>query len=137
MKNTYSSLAGMVNVVFTAAMILLTYRFGMQVNGLVFVLLIIGCVLFPVIQPVCIYKKAKKKVSEIPGDMQIAISDKGISVYGDESKTEIPYKKFVKVVRDSQMVILMLSTGAGYMLSNRTLGEQKEEVYEYIRIRTE
>ena len=51
MRQTYHSMAGMCNLVFTVAMILLTAKFWSQSGEVLQVLMLIGCLLFPVIQP--------------------------------------------------------------------------------------
>ena len=57
MRQTYRSMAGMCNLVFTVAMILLTAKFWSQSGEVLQVLMLIGCLLFPVIQPAAIYAK--------------------------------------------------------------------------------
>ena len=62
MRQTYRSMAGMCNLVFTVAMILLTAKFWSQSGEVLQVLMLIGCLLFPVIQPAAIYAKVRRRL---------------------------------------------------------------------------
>lgn len=66
MRQTYRSMAGMCNLVFTVAMILLTAKFWSQSGEVLQVLMLIGCLLFPVIQPAAIYAKARRQAAAVP-----------------------------------------------------------------------
>ena len=57
MRQTYRSMAGMCNLVFTVAMIVLAAKFWSQSGEILQVLMLIGCLLFPVIQPAAIMRK--------------------------------------------------------------------------------
>ena len=65
MRQTYRSMAGMCNLVFTVAMILLTAKFWSQSGEVLQVLMLIGCLLFPVIQPAAIYAKARRQAAAV------------------------------------------------------------------------
>ena len=58
MSRTYRSVAGVCNMVFTVAMILFTAKFFRTSGDLMQMLMLFGCLLFPVIQPIAIYLKA-------------------------------------------------------------------------------
>ena len=47
MRQTYRSMAGMCNLVFTVAMILLTAKFWIQSGEVLQVVMVLGCLLFP------------------------------------------------------------------------------------------
>ncbi|NCC78298.1 MAG: YcxB family protein, partial [Clostridia bacterium] len=59
MYGIYKSMVGLVNVIFTAAMVLLTAKYWSEVNWYLKGLLILGLSLFTVIQPLLIYRRAK------------------------------------------------------------------------------
>ena len=61
MRQTYRSMAGMCNLVFTVAMIVLAARFWSRSGEVLQVMMLIGCLLFPVIQPAAIYAKARRQ----------------------------------------------------------------------------
>ena len=77
MRQTYRSMAGMCNLVFTVAMILLTAKFWSQSGEVLQVLMLIGCLLFPVIQPAAIYLPWNRlRVTKQPG-MVLVLSGAG------------------------------------------------------------
>ena len=59
MRQTYRSMAGMCNLVFTVAMILLTAKFWSQSGEVLQVLMLIGCLLFPRFSPPVISPRGK------------------------------------------------------------------------------
>lgn len=80
MRQTYRSMAGMCNLVFTVAMILLTAKFWSQSGEVLQVLMLIGCLLFPVIQPAAIYAKARRQAAAVPQDVRLTFDEKGLLV---------------------------------------------------------
>ena len=132
MTRTYKSLVGLVNVIFTVAMILLTIRFWAETSDLFRVLMVLGCILFPVIQPLAIYGNSVKQLENLPKDMELLFNEGGIRVFvGDESEL-IRWNKVRNAIKRSNMLVVMSDDSHGYMLTNRALGDQKEELYEYI-----
>lgn len=61
MRQTYHSVAGMRNVVFTAAMIRLTVKCWERSRDMVQVLLLFVCLLFPAFQPIGIYFRGRRR----------------------------------------------------------------------------
>lgn len=83
MRQTYRSMAGMCNLVFTVAMILLTAKFWSQSGEVLQVLMLIGCLLFPVIQPAAIYAKARRQAALYAG-CQAYLCERGCSLQPEE-----------------------------------------------------
>ena len=75
MSRTYRSVAGVCNMVFTVAMILFTAKFFRTSGDLMQMLMLFGCLLFPVIQPIAIYLKAKGQAKTMPKDVELSFSD--------------------------------------------------------------
>lgn len=80
MRQTYRSMAGMCNLVFTVAMIVLAAKFWSQSGEILQVLMLIGCLLFPVIQPAAIYAKARRQAAAVPQDVRLTFDEKGLLV---------------------------------------------------------
>lgn len=80
LRQTYHSVAGMRNVVFTVAMIRLTVKCWERSRDMVQVLLLFVCLLFPVFQPIGIYFRAKAQERTLPEDMELGFDDKGLHV---------------------------------------------------------
>ena len=77
MSRTYRSVAGVCNMVFTVAMILFTAKFFRTSGDLMQMLMLFGCLLFPVIQPIAIYLKAKGQAKTMPKDVELSFDDAG------------------------------------------------------------
>ncbi len=132
MARTYRSLIGLVNVIFTVAMILLTVRFWPTASDLLRVLMVLGCILFPVIQPLAIYGNSVRQLEDLPKDMELLFNDGGVRVFVGEKSELLRWNRIKNAIKRSNMVVVMSDDSHGYMLTNRVLGDQKEEFYEYI-----
>ncbi|MBR1477455.1 MAG: YcxB family protein [Lachnospiraceae bacterium] len=132
MSRTYRSMTGVVNIVFTVAMILLAVNFLGSVNAFFAFLIIIGCILFPILHPLAIYGQSVKQTEGVPKGVELTFNDKGMHIEVKDKNETIPWKKIPKVVKQSDMVIVMSDNMHGYMLVNRVLGDKKEEFYEYV-----
>ena len=132
MLRTYKSIVGVVNVVFTVAMVLLTLRFWGEAPYFLRLLLIFGCLLFPVIQPLGTYGKSAKQLENMPRDMELTFNDKGVHVTTGGKSEDIRWKKITNAIKRSNMIIVMSDDRHGYMFSNRVLGDEKESFYEFL-----
>lgn len=93
MRQTYRSMAGMCNLVFTVAMILLTAKFWSQSGEVLQVLMLIGCLLFPVIQPAAIYAKARRQAAAVPQDVRLTFDEKGLLVTTGGERQHLPWNR--------------------------------------------
>lgn len=131
MSRTYRSLAGTVNIIFTAAMLILAFRFWASANVFVKALIIFGCLLFPVIHPIAIYGQSIKQKENMPKGVVLGFDDSGMYVEQGDQHENIPWNRIPKVIKQKNMVIVMSDKLHGYMLSDRILGDKKEEFYNY------
>lgn len=136
MNRTYRSMAGVCNLVFTVAMILFTVRFFRTSNDLLQVLMLFGCLLFPVIQPIAIYLKSKGQVRAMPKGVELAFDEKGLHVTMDTQHENIGWNK-LRVAKQPGMMIVFSDARHGYMLTNRVLGTQKDAFYAFAEARIE
>ena len=120
MSRTYRSVAGVCNMVFTVAMILFTAKFFRTSGDLMQMLMLFGCLLFPVIQPIAIYLKAKGQAKTMPKDVELSFDDAGLHV---------------TVGNEPGMMIVFSDARHGYMLTNRILGAQKEPFFAFAKER--
>ena len=133
MRRTYSSFVGVCNIVFAVAMILLTVRFWNQSGDVVQALLFLACLIIPVIQPLCVYMKAKAQVSVIPQGTELAFGEDGIQVTLGSEQQFIRWNKVQGVRKEIGMVIVYTDASHGYMLTNRVMGNEKEDFYNYVK----
>ena len=131
MTRTYKSLVGLVNVIFTVAMILLTIRFWATASALLRVLMVFGCILFPIIQPLAIFGNSVKQLENLPKDMELLFNEGGVRVFVGDKSELLRWNRIKNAIKRSNMVVVMSDDSHGYMLTNRTLGDQKEEFYQY------
>ena len=132
MRRTYRSTAGGCNLVFTAAMFVLVFRFWSTASDMYKGLMLIGCILFPVIQPLVIYGKARKQAAALPKGMELGFDERGLHVKTQDAASDIPWSDIKNIVREFHMIVIFSDDIHGYILTDRMLGEQKQAFYEYI-----
>ena len=132
MVRTYRSPLGVVNIVFTVAMVLLTLRFWGQAPDMLRILMIIGVILFPVIQPLAIYGRSVKQLEDMPRDMELSFDDSGVHVSTGGKSEDISWKRIKNAIRRRDMIVVMSDDSHGYMLTNRVMGNDKDEFYSFL-----
>lgn len=135
MRRTYRSLAGMCNIVFAVAMILLTLRFWNQANDVMQAVLFLACLLIPVIQPLGVYWKAKAQAAAVPQGTELLFTEDGIHVTLGNEKEFISWSKVKDIKKEAGMIIIFIGGGRGYMLTSRVLGSEKDDFYQYVKAR--
>lgn len=132
MNRMYHSMIGVCSLVFALAMIALSVRFWNSTNGFGKFLLVFACLLVPVIQPLGVYMRCAKQTVQIPKGMELWFGDEGIYIRVGEKTDNVPWKKVRSVSKASNMVIIIVSDGRGYMLTDRVLGQEKESFFDYV-----
>lgn len=132
MYYTYSSIVGVCNIVFTVAMILMTVKFWAAVNVALKMGMLIASCLFIVIQPIVVYMRAKKQAAAIPNNMKICLDDRGIHVSTENKRSDIKWKTVKGLLRKPTMLVIFSTPQKGFILTNKVLGSQKEEIYHYV-----
>lgn len=133
MYHTYHSLVGVCNIVFGAAMILLTVRFWNEAGDVVQALLFIACLIIPVIQPMGVYVKAKAQTAVIPQGTELVFEEDGIHVALNGRRELVRWNRVNGVKKEANMVIVFTDASHGYMLTNRILGSEKDDFYNYVK----
>ena len=132
----YGSLAGLCNIIFTVAAFALGFSRWDQAQGIVRCLIVLGCCLFTVIQPLMIYAKAKKQAAGIAQDTQVSIDDNGLYIRVGDDTSQLPWKSVKRISRKPAMIIIS-DTTHGFIFTNRVLGNEKEEFYRYASSKVE
>lgn len=133
MYGTYHSIAGVCNILFTVAMIFLSYRFLGRYADSVSVLLLIGCMWFPLIQPAIIYMGARRQAAGFPDDMEMGFDENGIHIITSEQRSDLAWKEIRHVFQKAGMIVLSSGNAHGYLLTGKMLGKQKEEFAAYAK----
>ena len=132
MNRIYRSFIGIINIVFMLAMIMLTVRFWNTTGGILRFFMILGCLIFPVIQPLAIYGRSVKQLENLSKNLMLTFNDSGVRVECDGKCEDIGWSRITNAIKQKNMIVVMSDGRHGYMLTNRTLGEQKEEFYEFL-----
>ena len=133
----YGSLAGLCNIIFTVAAFALGFSRWDQAQGIVRCLIVLGCCLFTVIQPLMIYAKAKKQAAGITQDTQVSIDDNVLYIRVGDDTSQLPWKSVKRISRKPAMIIIFSDTTHGFIFTNRVLGNEKEEFYRYASSKVE
>ncbi len=132
MSRTYRSWVGVVNIVFSVSVLLLTFRIWGTSGGAVRGLLVFACLLFPVIQPLAVYGRSIKQLENQPKDMELLVNAAGVRVIAGVQTQQLGWGQIRNAVKRREMIIVMSDARHGYMLSNRVLGEQKEAFFDFL-----
>lgn len=132
MYYTYGSVVGVCNIIFTVAMFILAVTMWGIANPAFRVSMVLGCCLFTVIQPVAVWNKAAKMAKGILCDTEIDFNDKGVHISANNQNADIKWSNIKKVAKKPTMVIIYSDTVHGYVLSNKVLGNRKQEFYKYV-----
>ena len=119
MVRTYKAAIGVVNIVFTVAMILLVFRFWKTAPDILRVL-------------IATYGMCVKQLENMPRDMELKFDDVGVRVSTGGESELIRWNKVKNAIKRSNMIVVMSDDSHGYMLTNRVLGNEKEEFYNFL-----
>ena len=133
MSHTYRSMAGLVNIVFTVAMIVLMKNFGHKVHDFVEMLIFVACIWFPLIHPFLVYLGARGQAYQIPKDMVLDFDDWGMHVIAGNQRQHIAWKDIKSAVKQFNMIFIRSDAKHGYMLNNKMMGDQKEEFWTFLQ----
>ena len=113
-------------------MILLLFKYFTLVNVVLKIVLVIGVLMFILIQPLLIYYNSWKKVQLLPKEIELGMDDRGLHIYSDDQKADIQWKKVKGIKSKPTLLVIVASDQHGYILSNRVLKSKKNEVFDYV-----
>lgn len=125
-------MVGVVNIIFTVAMLMLTVRFWGDVNSFIKILLIMGIGLFTFVQPVLVYFRAKRQAATLPEEMEIGFDDEGVHINTEKQRSALKWTEIKGVFKTTTSIVIMCKNKQGFILANRVLGKQKEDFYDYV-----
>lgn len=137
MLHLYGSLAGIANLIFTGAIVILTavsWQSSATVTRVAFIFL---CGLFPLFQPATVYFRAKKQAAGITQDTELTFDETGIDIRTGEKFERLEWRNVKRVSFKPGFVILFTDAAHGYILPDRVLGVKKRELTELVKSRTE
>jgi hypothetical protein len=135
MAGIYTSMPGVVNIIFTLSLVLVTYRFWAESGWIPRMLMILGMALFPLLQPGAIYLRSRRIVSRMPDDMVMGIGKDGVSVESGGQSSTVKFRDFASAKSLAGMMVLQTAGKQSYVLTRRLLGERTAEVFKMVRSR--
>ena len=133
MYNIYGSMIGFCNIVFTAAVFILTFV-KWEESGCIFrLILLAGCCAFTVIQPTVLFRRAFRQAAGADYDIEIGLGDQGLLILVNGKQESIPWTRVKKVLVKPTMIIIFTDSMHGYILTNRVVGAEKKSLAAYIR----
>lgn len=132
MINIYRSMIGVVNIVFTASMVLLIIRFWLESSWIFRILMIAGILVFPVIQPLMIFLRSRKIIRGLPLNMRMDFDSKGIRISAEKMDSLVPYEDLKSVIQISGMLILYTQSKQGFILDKEILQDKGAKLYQYL-----
>lgn len=136
MSQTYHSIVGVCNIVFTCAMFALAFVYLGKVKPLETILIILGCMWFTLIQPTGIFLRYRKSLAGIPQDMELGFSANGMHVMTGGKQEDISWKKLARIAVEPNMVILYSDAKHGYILTNKNMGQERNAFLAFVKQQT-
>jgi len=132
MQGIYTSMIGVCNIIVTTAVALMTVRIWRETTNFIKILCVMGVALFPVIQPLAIYIRAKGQMARIPRGLQLCFDDSGVIIQSEKRSSKFEWNMIKGISKRPNAIIIYTKTNQGYILTNKVLGEQKEDFYNYV-----
>lgn len=133
MSNTYHSLTGIVNIIFTAAVIVLMISRWNTSGVVARVIMVILLLIFPFFQPVAVYGRGVRETEGSKPETTVTFSSSGMKIQVMQHVQNIPWKKMNTFVKRPSFIMIFPDDKHGYLLTNRILGDEKEEFYAFLK----
>ena len=127
----YGSMVGLCNILFTAAVIALMVSRWQTAPTWQRLLFVAALCLFTVLQPLAIYRRARRQAARIQADTTLGANEAGIHIQVGDQRADLKWSSIKRVSKKPTMLILFSDTSHGYVLSNRVLGGERDEFYAY------
>lgn len=127
----YTSLAGIVNIIFTFAMLALLYSKWNETEAFVKLILSIAVLFFVLFQPAMMYMKVRENAKDLP-ELELEFGERGIAVGVGGKHEFIPWNKIRSVKSFPGMLIIFTDATNGYILTKRIVGIHYKSIFEEI-----
>ena len=133
MTDRYSSLAGLVQIIFVVSLVILILRKWDSLGVFMKILILIGLSLFTIIQPLAFWINAKKSIDPNMPETELTFDERNMVIRVNSYTQRIPYSNIVRVVNKPNMLIVQPDDKHIYILPSRVLGNEKKELFEYLK----
>lgn len=135
--NSYSGFSGASNVIFTlGALAILAATWNWEtINVYQRILLVFCALIFTVVQPLMLDRKAKQQAGAIgfSAPLNLTLGDKKIDVEKAGMTGELFWNQVWKVVRIKSMYIIKTGPVHGYLIPNRSIEGREQELVEILK----
>ena len=137
LDNSYSGVSGAFNVIFTLgarAILAATWNWE-TINVYQRILLVFCALIFTVVQPLMLDRKAKQQAGAIgfSAPLNLTLGDKKIDVEKAGMTGELFWNQVWKVVRIKSMYIIKTGPVHGYLIPNRSIEGREQELVEILK----
>ena len=133
MYYTYSSYLSIINVICIVSSIALLYSLWATAPWWLRIMLLLFLSLFTVIQPLGVYRRAKKVLKENTDTLQLTLNDHGIEIFVDDRKEFKNWNQIQGIVLKPTLVAIYTDKNHGYILTNRILKDSKKQFRAFIK----
>lgn len=131
LHHSYASVGGIFGVIISGvAFLYLILNFNGLSDGQR-VLLILGSLLFTVINPILLYTKAAKQVKLVPmfkEELEYVLSEDGVLVRQKEEELSTPWNEIQRVVETKKNIIIYVTRVRAFVLPKNAIGKQYNDV---------
>jgi len=133
MIHQYTSMIGVVNVVFTVSMAVLlatSYKNSWWVLSLC---VAIAMLYFPVIQPLIIYFRSRKNAEKITNETELSFTDNEIFITVADKHQTLTWKDIQGIKELPGMFILYTGRGHGLVIPDKSMGNDRKAFISFVK----
>ncbi len=134
MGNIYKNWTGIINVIFTAAFLVLAVRKWTEYPLWGKVLCILAVLIFPLFQPLAVWGRSVRESENITEETTLSFDDKGMEIRVKDHVQRIPWNRFFGrgLLKLRGLLVVIPDGNHAYLLPDRATGAEKEALAEYI-----
>lgn len=133
MIDRYSSLAGLVQIIFVISLLILLCSKWNNIGIIIKIIAFVGISLFIVIQPLAFWINAGKSIDPNMPETELKFDEDFMIIKVNSHLQRIPYPDIVKVINKPGLLVIQPNQTHIYILSQRVLGEEKKELFKYLK----
>lgn len=134
MGNVYRNWTGIINVIFTAAFLVLAVRKWAEYPLWARALCILAALIFPLFQPLALWGRSVRQAESITEDTVLSFDGSGMEIRVQDHVQRIPWNRFFArgLVKLRGLLVVIPDGNHAYLLPDRVTGAEKEALAEYI-----
>ena len=133
MIDRYSSLAGLVQIIFVVSLLILLCSKWNNIGIIIKIIAFVGISLFTVIQPLAFWINAGKSIDPNMPETELKFDEDFMIIKVNSHLQRIPYPDIVKVINKPGLLVIQPDQTHIYILPQRVLGNDKKELFNYLK----